>query len=324
MALNDLLHRRVPQFVGAYIVAGWGVVQFIQMMETRYTLSPAWVELVGLGWILLLPAIVTLAWNHGAPGRDPWTRGQVISLVANGVTAVIILAFAFNYRDAEAATKTVSVEDENGATLTRDVPADESAARSLLSFFLETPDQGEAANHWYARGIPYLLETDLLQDLFLDVRSAYQNRKIAERLGASVYDIPRPMRRAIAERNHVDFYIEGTLLEIEPVKVEFCVVDPKTARVKAKNTFSGTVFSVADDASRWIRQSIELPPEHLERNQDLPIADMVTASTESLEAFIESNGLLVVEGDYAQAAKFSQKSVQADPTNAIAQYQLFS
>ncbi|MEO0461364.1 MAG: hypothetical protein AAF219_11020, partial [Myxococcota bacterium] len=69
MTIKELLHRRVPQFVGAYLVAGWGLVQFVQFLESRYTLGTQWVDLVGLGWLLALPAVVSLAWHHGAPGR---------------------------------------------------------------------------------------------------------------------------------------------------------------------------------------------------------------------------------------------------------------
>ncbi|MEO0592726.1 MAG: tetratricopeptide repeat protein [Myxococcota bacterium] len=324
MTIKELLHRRVPQFVGAYLVAGWGLVQFVQFLENRYTLGTQWVDLIGLGWLLVLPAVVSLAWHHGAPGRDPWTRGQVVSLFANAVTAAVILILVFNVRQTKAATKTITVEDEKGTQLVREVPSDQDAVRSLLIYFLDN-ETGDSEHQWLAQVIPYLFQIDLLQDLFLDARSPYQNIDLAARFGAKdVYRIPSQIRREIAERHHVDYYVSGSLKNADPVEIELAVIQTDTAREVERKAFSGSVFVVADEASLWARRVLGLPGEHIERNRDEPVADMVTASVESLRNYIEGVSAVVVNSDYRSGYDILQLSVRADPTNALAQFQLFS
>ncbi|MEM6559256.1 MAG: tetratricopeptide repeat protein [Myxococcota bacterium] len=324
MTIKELLHRRVPQFVGAYLVAGWGLVQFVQFLESRYTLGTQWVDLVGLGWLLALPAVVSLAWHHGAPGRDPWTRGQVLSLFANAITAAVILILVFNVRRTQAATKTITVKDEKGTQLVREVPSDQDAVRSMVVYFLDN-ETGDPQHQWLAQAIPYVFQIDLLQDLFLDVRSPYQNVDLAARFGAKdVYNIPSQIQREIAERHHVDYYVNGSVKSVEPVEVELAIVQTDTAREVERKTFSGSVFSVIDDASLWARRVLGLPGEHIERNRDEPVADMVTASVESLRNYMHGVSEVVVNSDYRKGYDVLQLSVRADPTNALGQFQLFT
>ena len=73
--LKELLARRVPQIVGAYLAAGWLVLEFTDWAVNRYLLSSHLTDFVVAGWLLLLPAVFMLAWFHGKPGRDRWSRG---------------------------------------------------------------------------------------------------------------------------------------------------------------------------------------------------------------------------------------------------------
>jgi len=38
--MRKLLHRRVPQIVGAYFAGGWIVLEFTDWAVSQYTLSP--------------------------------------------------------------------------------------------------------------------------------------------------------------------------------------------------------------------------------------------------------------------------------------------
>lgn len=318
--VKELLHRRVPQFTGAYLVAGWGIIQFVSFLEDRYALPSAWVDLVGLTWLLLLPAVLILAWNHGAPGRDPWTRGQLASLTVNVIIAALgVVVFSFN-RELGASTRTVTVEDENGQELVREVPKDRSDATSVLVFFLDA-DQ----DHWLQKGIATLLHHDLLQDLFIDVRSPYQNKDLARRLGApNLYKIPKTIRRAVAERHHVEFYLTGKILELEPLRTEFVIYETETAREVARQEFEGTPFTVTDKCTRWFRENIGLPKDHLRKNPDQPVSDMITSSLPAFEAYSNAFGKTIVDTDFQTGAAGFLKSVELDPTFALAQFQIFT
>ena len=80
--MRQLLHRRVPQIVGAYFAGSWIFLEFTDWTVDQYTLSPALTNFVVTTLLLLLPAVLVLAWRHGAPGHDAWTKtdGAVIGL----------------------------------------------------------------------------------------------------------------------------------------------------------------------------------------------------------------------------------------------------
>lgn len=42
--IRQLLDRRVPQFVGLYLVGSWGFLEFLDWAVSRYFLSPALID----------------------------------------------------------------------------------------------------------------------------------------------------------------------------------------------------------------------------------------------------------------------------------------
>ena len=77
--MRQLLKRRVPQIVGAYLATSWILLEFTDWAVGQYALSPALTNFVVTTLLLLLPAVAVLAWRHGAPGEDPWTKTDVQS-----------------------------------------------------------------------------------------------------------------------------------------------------------------------------------------------------------------------------------------------------
>ena len=72
--LQELLRRRVPQLVGLYLAAGWGLLEFTDWATGRFGLSGSLEDAVVVSWAILLPAVASLAWRWGAPGATPLTR----------------------------------------------------------------------------------------------------------------------------------------------------------------------------------------------------------------------------------------------------------
>ncbi|NNM07167.1 MAG: tetratricopeptide repeat protein [Gemmatimonadetes bacterium] len=72
--LEELLRRRMPQIVGLYLAAGWGLLEFTDWATGRFGLSAFWEDSVVVSWALLLPVVAGLAWRWGAPGSSPLPR----------------------------------------------------------------------------------------------------------------------------------------------------------------------------------------------------------------------------------------------------------
>ena len=120
--IEDLLKRRVPQFIGVYVVASWTILQIVDWIVNRYILSPYLVDL-SLGVIIaLVPTVLIMAYFHGKPGKDKWSNIEKIGIPVNLVGAIAILAIVFYPKDLGAATKTIVVENEEGKREKRIVP----------------------------------------------------------------------------------------------------------------------------------------------------------------------------------------------------------
>ena len=85
--MRQLLHRRVPHIVGAYLATSWILLEFTDWAVGQYALSPALTNFVVTTLLLLLPAVAVLAWRHGAPGEDPWTKADAAVIGLNLVAA---------------------------------------------------------------------------------------------------------------------------------------------------------------------------------------------------------------------------------------------
>ena len=94
--MRKLLHRRVPQIAGAYLAASWVLLEFTDWAVDQYALSPALTNFVVAALMLLLPAVVVLAWRHGAPGQDRWTKTDGAVIVLSLVVAAGILTLTFS------------------------------------------------------------------------------------------------------------------------------------------------------------------------------------------------------------------------------------
>lgn len=93
--IRELLGRRVPQVLGVYLAAGWGLLEFADWAEGRLTESFAFTDYVIAGWILVLPLIVLAAWT--------WGKGSASSVTVRGrrpaSTSIAVLPFV-NLSDA--------------------------------------------------------------------------------------------------------------------------------------------------------------------------------------------------------------------------------
>jgi TolB-like protein/Flp pilus assembly protein TadD len=71
-AIAEILRRKIPQVVGIYLAAAWGLLEFTDWAVTRFRLDAPLVTLVLAGLALLLPIVVWGAWRFGeSPGAAP-------------------------------------------------------------------------------------------------------------------------------------------------------------------------------------------------------------------------------------------------------------
>ena len=121
--LKGLLQRRVPQILGIYLGSSWAIIEFLDWLINQFSISPHLPSFVLLTLVSMIPTVVMIAYFHGKPGKDEWTKAEKIGIPANVVAAILMLLFIFQGKDLGATTSLVTVENEEGQLIERAVAA---------------------------------------------------------------------------------------------------------------------------------------------------------------------------------------------------------
>lgn len=321
---QELRKRRVPQIVSSYVVVSWGLLQFLEFLEGRMAISAHLVNLVGLGLLLLAPAVLVTAWSLGSPGRDRIGRLPKVFLPANLIAAAILLAVMFSGKPLGAVTRTIAVQDEEGATTERVVPKSEFRRRVLV-FYPE--NAGPAEDDWARETQAFLLFVDLNQDVFLEVMMPFGLAEAFERVGSpDGHGLTGSQRRTIARNAHYGHFVtshverggKGWLLETKLHAAE-------SGRVLASRDFEAeSFFDLADQASLQLRKDLELPTAHIEESQDLPVSELYSENLEAVKLNVQATLAATHHNDWAGAAPLLEEAVALDPAFASAQFLRFA
>ena len=318
---TELFRRRIPQILGAYLIASWAVLEFADWAVNRYVLSPYLVDFAFALLTLMAPSVLLLAWFHGAPGRDTWTRLEKIGIPLNLAVAGIVLFSVFQGRDLGAATTTVVVADEEGNELERVVPKAEF--RRNIAIFPFDNVSADTSLSWMQYGLSLALLHDLRQDIFLDVRN---EQNFPERLREAGYpmgiEVPLSLKLEIAEEQHRDYLLAGTIDRLNgEIVVEAELYDVLRGRLLERMTVArADLMQVTDSLSVQIKRGLEIPEQRIEDAADLPVAELVTSVESAFRDHVEGYRNLVFGGDWQAALGRFQAATEADPAFAYAHF----
>ena len=95
--IKELFNRRIPQIIGSYIVAGTSLVLFIDWLVNRYAFPQYYVTLALVSILSIIPSVIIIAYFHGAPGKDEWTKIERVGIPINIIFIALILFFGYFY-----------------------------------------------------------------------------------------------------------------------------------------------------------------------------------------------------------------------------------
>lgn len=310
---SELLARRVPQILGLYLGGATSAVLFVEFLVGRYALSPYLVDALLLALVLAVPAVAVLAYAHGAPGAQRWTRRQMLAVAANGVVGMGVLAAAFWGKPLGATTETVSIETAEGEVIQRQVAQAAFRRRLVVADFGGDEALGRAAG--------YALAADLDQDLFVSAFDARSLRRAIKQAGfETVAGAPVALLRDAAEDRQFDQLLTGRV-EVTPqgFRVEASLHAPGgPARPTTYTAEGASLPRLLDDVSARVRADLGLPEVHLAQSDDQLIEDHLSGSTDALSAWAAGYHAQGFLDDQDAAVRHFQAAVDLDTTFARA------
>jgi len=321
---RDLLSRRVPQILGGYLAGSWIIFEFVQWLVSHYTISPHLEEFCLIALASLIPTVFLLAYFHGKPGRDKWTRVEKIGIPTNLVATAFLLIFLFRGRDLGATTTSVSLTDETGHLIERVIP--KSEFRKKVAIFSLDNETGDTTFGWMMHAIPDMIKLDLIQDMYLDIKSIYDLYEAVRDEGfPDAAGIPLILKKKIAEQQYMEYFIAGSILQLDDqLSVIVTLHETRTTKALAEKNFTGNkILEIVDEISIWVKEALSLPVQHLDSTVDLPASEIMTNSSQALKTFYCGMNECYINENWEKGLILLEQSVQVDTTFAYGYEKVF-
>lgn len=323
--LQNLVRRRVPQITGMYIAAMWLVIELGDWVTERFALPGDLTSYVFVAMLVMLPAVLLVAYNHGAPGRDRWTRAEKVFVPINVAAAVALLWFMTPLMNVEAATETLTIEDETGAIQEFEV-ARRGFHRELISFFWEN-ETGDEALDWLSYGLPVMLVHDINRvSPVLTAATPFASTLLKDRLRAEGYEqlrnVPRGLAVQLSRDRRSDALVVGSYsLDGNRKVISASIIDA------ASGDLLESVSGVADN---WMAAADAVTVALLgiweitatDNQSDDPISEHLTDSLDAVRHFVQAQVAIEIGGDYPQGMSEFAAALAIDPAFAEARSEL--
>ena len=322
---QNLVRRRVPQITGMYIAAMWLVIELGDWVTDRFGLPGNLTSFVFIVMLVMLPAVLLVAYNHGAPGRDRWTRAEKIFVPINVIVAAVVLWAVTPQINAEAATEMMMIEDETGEMQQFEV-ARRGYHREIIAFFWQN-ETGKQELDWLSYGLPIMLQYDINRvSPVVTVDTPLDSWLLRDRLREQGYDrltgVPSGLAVQLSGDRQSDALVVGSFGEDGNAKViSIRVLDAGSG--EALETFTGRAddwMSAVDAATVAVLGTWEITPA--DNHSDDPVSEHFSDSLEAVRHFVLGQLAIQIDGDYPRGVSELSAALTFDPAFAEALGQL--
>lgn len=327
--MKDLLQRRVPQILGIYLGSSWAIIEFLDWLINQFSISPHLPRFVLLCLVSMIPTVLMIAYYHGKPGKDEWTKAEKVGIPTNVVAAILMLFFVFSGKDLGATTSLVTLEDDEGQVIERVIPKSEFRKKIML-FFLEN-ETGDTALNWLSYGITDMLHMDLLQDIYMEIKTGNEPgtiEKMRESGYADLTGLPLVLEKEITQNLHLDYFLTGSFnREDEQYVVEASLYQSRNGKLINQFTLANEdVFDLVDQLTVQVKNDLQIPKYHIEETDDLPVSEITSVSLAAYESYTKGSIAFIFHQDWEGSIKHVNEAIEADTTFALAylgMYQLY-
>jgi tetratricopeptide (TPR) repeat protein/tRNA A-37 threonylcarbamoyl transferase component Bud32 len=315
--------RRVLITAGVYLGFTWLVVRVVDLLVGRMQLSPHIAKMASVGLLSLLPAVVLIAFVTARRQSGGWGKPGWIGVSANVLVSAALLIVMFSGKDLGAVTENVEVTNEDGETIERVIP--KNTFRKHIAMYVFDNASPDSTLEWLQYAIPMLIEYDVLQDPFLQVRPSLDPRSLS-RLKESGFNnwsgVPLELKRKIADEANIAHFVTGTVdLEGDEYAATVSVYETKSGKRVSETPYrNSNLFEMVDDITKDLMRSVDVPQWHLDGATDLPVANMVTNSEDAMRGLALAQKAMLFDSDWDGAARHLEAVTEADSTLAFAHF----
>jgi tetratricopeptide (TPR) repeat protein len=322
---ENLMHRRVPQIAGMYIAAMWLVIELGDWVTERFGLPGNLTSFVFVAMLVMLPSILLVAYNHGAPGRDRWTRAEKFLVPGNAALTVLLLWFMTPVIDVEAATETLTIQDETGAVQEFEV-ARRGYHREIVSFFWVN-ETGNEELDWLSYGLPIMLAHDLNRvSPVITADTPIDSPLLMRRLREQGYDrflgVPGGLAVELGRERQSDALVVGSFSEDGALKiVSVRVIDAASGEtLETFTTAADSWMAGVDAVTAAVLGTWEITPA--ENHSDDPVSEHFSNSLDAVRHFVRGEIAIDIDGDYPRGMAEYDAALVIDPAFAEARSEL--
>ncbi|MBD3236891.1 MAG: protein kinase [Candidatus Eisenbacteria bacterium] len=318
---RKLWARRAPQAMAVYALASAAVVLLLRWLVERYPISPRLPDFALVLFACLLPSVFLLAYSRSRgtqeprPSRDlrvPW-----IGVPANVIVAAGLLLLLFQGQQLGAATTRISLQTEDGGTITREVPRREFRKRiAVFAFDGSVPD---STHDWLGHGVVQAIAVDLSQDPYVHVEAGFPRR--ARDAGfPDGRGLPWGLKREIAEQQHFRHFLSGAYrVENDTLVIQSELYETSSGELLARRSFHGALeLTLIDSLTVQLKRDLGIPAYHMAQTQDLLLTTLLTESLPAAREAMEGSFAWRFANDYPAAEAHFSRAVELDPTFAWA------
>ena len=311
--LKQLIDRRVPQIVGLYIAATWMMIEMGDWMTERFNTPDTITSYIFIGMLCFIPSVFILAYQYGKPGKDPLKKTTFILVPSNLAIAVVAMFYLVS---PVAATETKVIIDEKGNSKTYEVSKQEYRSQ-LVVFFWKNKSQ-RAELDWLRYGLAWLLSRDLDRSLFVSSMTPFASNTILSGIQKAGFDDatnePKSLQLELARKRFLKYMLEGQFdFSNDNYTLEVNIYNVASGKLHASHSASGKeLFSLIDDLTINIKESIGVPIDINEQTTDLPVKEHTSESISAIKDLIEAKVARELNNDYVQAKNFLEQAVTKD------------
>ena len=315
----DLWNRKVIHILGAYILSSLVIIYIISTIVSSLLLSP---HLVNFAWIALLsliPTVFLLSYFHAQKNKKKWAIAEKIGLPANIIFSILLLIFIFNGKDLGAATKALTIENEDGEKIERIIVKNEFR-KKIAIFFFENDSQDTTLN-WLQYGITTMISYDLSQDIFMHTLPATEFYYKLDEYGFSDgLGIPFVLEKKITNYFHLNTFITGSFKIINnEYSVKLNLFNAKNGTLISENNFTGAnIFTIIDNITKQIKIDLKVPESPSGETNDLPISEIFTNSLSALKNYTKGLCKTTFYNNWLEGIKYFEKAIEDDQNFTIA------